>query len=66
MLYNTKKFAGLFNRAQPLTNREDSKSIPVVLSAVHVSVKRMLSKFQTYVSSGRLSIERSGCQEVCY
>ena len=50
MLYNTKKFAGLFNRAQPLTNRENSKVIPVVLSAVHVSAKRMLSKFQTYVS----------------
>ena len=57
MLYNTKKFAGLFNRAQPLTNREDSKSIPVVLSAVHVSVKRMLSKFQTYVSLGTLDRE---------
>ena len=46
MLYNTKKFAGLFNRAEPLT-----KSIPaVVLFSGTRPIKRMLSKFQTYVS----------------
>ena len=64
MLYNTEKLAGLFNRAEPLTNRENLKRIPVVVLAVHVSIKRMLSKFQTCFVE--LSIERSGCQEVWY
>ena len=48
MLYNTKKFAGLFNRAQPLTNRENSKYSGSVISGPCQC--QTLSKFQTCVS----------------